>query len=223
MFPDGESGPLTDQPLDLDSVVSSMEIVWYAAMSMDGRIASADESLGFLETAPGSADDFDDFIAGVDAVLVGTATLRWLVAEGAGWPHDDLPTWLVSHDEALAESVRPTRALLVRVSGDLAPVLEGMEAGGCRRVWLAGGRVGARSPGWCSHSTDSNEVVATIAPTALGSGPALFDASALPQRSFDLADLSPNRTGRPPAVGSTQAGLVRATTLSPGPMCRNGP
>ena len=30
-----------------------MEIVWYTAMSMDGRIASADDSLGFLETAPG--------------------------------------------------------------------------------------------------------------------------------------------------------------------------
>ena len=69
-----ESGRFTGQPLD--SVASSMEIVWYTAMSMDGRIASADDSLGFLETAPGSGDDFDDFIAGVDAVLVGAATLR---------------------------------------------------------------------------------------------------------------------------------------------------
>jgi riboflavin biosynthesis pyrimidine reductase len=162
-----------------------MEIVWYTAMSMDGRIASADESLGFLETAPGSGDDFDDFIAGVDAVLVGAATLRWLVAEGAGWPHDDLPTWLVSHVEALAESVRPTRAPLVRVSGDLAPALEGMEAGGCRRVWLAGGGSVA---GQVLALDRLDEVVATIAPTALGSGPALFDALALPQRTFDLVD-----------------------------------
>ena len=162
-----------------------MEIVWYTAMSMDGRIASADDSLSFLETAPGSADDFEELIAGVDAVLVGAATLRWLVAEGAGWPHDDLPTWLVSHDEALAESVRPTRAPLVRVSGDLAPVLEGMEAGGCRRVWLAGG---GSIAGQVLALDRLDEVIATIAPTALGCGPALFDAPALPQRTFDLAD-----------------------------------
>jgi len=162
-----------------------MEIVWYTAMSMDGRIASADDSLAFLDTAPGSADDFDAFIAGVDAVLVGAATLRWLLAEGAGWPHDDLPTWLVSHVEALAESVRPTRAPLVRVSGDLAPVLAGMEANGCRRVWLAGGGSVA---GQVLALDRLDEVVATVAPTALGSGPALFDAAALPQRTFDLVE-----------------------------------
>ena len=162
-----------------------MQIVWYTAMSMDGRIASADGSLDFLETAPGSAHDFETFIAGVDAVLVGASTLRWLVAEGAGWPHDDLPTWLVSHAEALAESVRPTRAPLVRVSGDLAPVLAGMEAGGCRRAWLAGGGSVA---GQVLTLDRLDEVVATIAPTALGSGPALFDAPALPQRNFDLVD-----------------------------------
>lgn len=172
----------------VSGTASVMEIVWYTAMSMDGRIASAGDSLEFLDTAPGSANDFDAFIAGVDAVLVGAATLRWLVAQGAGWPHDDLPTWLVSHDEALAESVRPTRAPLVRVSGDLAPVLDGMEASGCRRVWLAGGGSVA---GQVLGLDRLDEVIATIAPTALGAGPALFDAPGLPLRTFDLVECRP--------------------------------
>src|SRR5262245_12751699 len=117
-----------------------MEIVWYTAMSMDGRIASADHSLDFLDSLAGSGPgDFDEFIAGLDSVLVGAGTLRWLVAGGHGWPHDDLPTWLVSHDEALAESVRPTRAPLVRMEGELGPVVADMEKSGCRRAWLAGG------------------------------------------------------------------------------------
>ncbi len=81
--------------------LSGLEIVWYTAMSMDGRIASADHSLEFLDLVPGpGANDFDEFIATVDGVLLGATTLRWLVRHGHGWPHDDLRTWLVSHDEA---------------------------------------------------------------------------------------------------------------------------
>ena len=166
-----------------------MEIIWYTAMSMDGRIASAKHDLDFLETVAGSdAQDFASFIADIDAVLVGAATLRWLVANGHAWPHDDLPTWLVSHDEALAESVRPTRAPLVRVAGDLLPAIDAIEQGGHRRVWLAGGGSVA---GQVLALNRLDQVIATIAPTALGSGPALFDAPVLPRRKFDLVECRP--------------------------------
>jgi riboflavin biosynthesis pyrimidine reductase len=163
-----------------------VEIIWYTAMSMDGRIASADNDLDFLETiTDAGADDFATFIAGVDAVLIGATTLRWLIGEGHGWPHDDLPTWLVSHDESLAESVRPTRAALVRVAGDLTPAIEAMERAGHRRAWLAGGGSVAAQ---LLALDRLDEVIATVAPTALGSGPSLFDADELPRRTFELAE-----------------------------------
>ena len=132
---------------------------------MDGRIASADHSLEFLDAMPGQGpDDFDDFIAGVDGVLLGAETLRWLVRHGHRWPHDDLPTWLVSHDEELAESVRPTRAPLVRVAGGLQGAIELMERSGRRRVWLAGAveqrRAGAerRRGDRCDHLVETVEL-----------------------------------------------------------------
>jgi riboflavin biosynthesis pyrimidine reductase len=153
-------------------------------MSMDGRIASADDSLDFLDTVTGS-DDFTRFIADVDAVLVGAGTLRWLVAGGHGWPHDDLPTWLVSNDEELAESVRPTRKPLTRVAGELAPALDAIEAAGHRRVWLAGGGSVAAQ---VLELDRLDEVIVTIAPTAVGAGPALFDAFGLPPRTFELVE-----------------------------------
>ena len=163
-----------------------MELVWYTAMSMDGRIASADHSLEFLDMISGpGANDFDAFIASVDGVLVGAETLRWLVHHGHGWPHDDLPTWLVSHDEALAESVRPTRAPLVRVAGGLMGAIEMMEQSGRRRVWVAGGGSVAAQ---VLELDRLDEVIATVAPTALGSGPALFDGVRLPPRTFDLIE-----------------------------------
>jgi riboflavin biosynthesis pyrimidine reductase len=163
-----------------------MEVVWYTAMSMDGRIASADHSLEFLDVISGpGANDFDEFIAGVDGVLLGAQTLRWLMRHGHGWPHDDLPTWLVSHDEALAESVRPTRAPFVRFAGDLMGAIEKMEQSGRRRVWLAGGGSVAAQ---VLELDRLDEVIATVAPTVLGSGPALFDGSGLSRRTFDLVE-----------------------------------
>jgi riboflavin biosynthesis pyrimidine reductase len=163
-----------------------MEIVWYTAMSMDGRIASADGSLDFLDvlSEPGG-NDFGEFIAGVDGVLVGASTLRWLIAHGHGWPHDDLPTWLVSHDAELADSVRPTRAPLRRVEGDLMPAIGEIEQGGLGRVWLAGGGSVA---GQVLELDRLDEVIATVAPTVLGLGPALFDGLALPLRTFELVE-----------------------------------
>ena len=118
-------------------------------------------------------------------MLLGAATLRWLVGHGHGWPHDDLPTWLVSHDEALAESVRPTRAPLVRVAGDLTAAIEAMEESGRRRVWLAGGGSIAAQ---VLELDRLDEVIATVAPTALGAGPALFDGRSLPPLSFELIE-----------------------------------
>jgi riboflavin biosynthesis pyrimidine reductase len=163
-----------------------MDVVWYTGMSMDGRISSADDSLDFLDAVTGSdPDDFSTFIAHIDAVLVGAGTLRWLVSGGHGWPHDDLPTWLVSHDEVLAQSVRPTRTPLTRVSGGLGPVLDAIEAAGHRRVWLAGG---GSIAGQVLRLDRLDEVIVTIAPTVLGSGPALFDGSALPLHRFELVE-----------------------------------
>jgi riboflavin biosynthesis pyrimidine reductase len=162
-----------------------VEIVWYTAMSMDGRIASADHSLDFLDVLTGGGGDFHDFIADVDGVLVGASTLRWLVAGGHGWPHDDLPAWLVSHDAGLADSVQPTRTPLTRVEGDLTPALDEMEQQGLRRIWLAGGGSVAAQ---VLELDRLDEVIATVAPTALGAGPALFDAPALTLRTFELVE-----------------------------------
>jgi riboflavin biosynthesis pyrimidine reductase len=65
------------------------------------------------------------------------------------------------------------------------PVIDAIEDGGHRRVWLAGGGSVAAQ---VLALDRLDEVIATIAPTALGSGPALFDLDALPRRTFDLVE-----------------------------------
>jgi len=165
-----------------------MQVIWYTAMSMDGRIASADADLGFLDsigTQEGSPNEFPLFLQSLDAILVGASTLRWLLDGGHGWPHDDLPTWVATHDAALLARVGPTRARMRQVEGDLGKAFIEMEAAGHARVWLAGG---GEVAGQALALDRVEEIIVTVAPTVLGAGPALFDRKALPPRRFRLAE-----------------------------------
>lgn len=172
-----------------------MKVTWYTAMSMDGRIAGQANDLSFLDTVGGEEADggglgFTEFIATVDAIVVGATTMRWLLDGGHGWPHDDLPTWLLSHDAGLPERIGTTRAPLHRHEGDVAAVFDAIEREGREHLWLCGGGdVAAQA----LAADRVDRVVATIAPAVLGSGPALFDGNDLPRRAFRLTDLV--RTG----------------------------
>jgi riboflavin biosynthesis pyrimidine reductase len=166
-----------------------MQVVWYTAMSMDGRIADAADDLSFLDTigdrGEQGGDEFASFLEGVDAVVVGAGTLRWLLRSGHGWPHDDLPTWLVSHDRSLLEQIGKTRSPVRLADGDLAEMFADIEEAGHRRIWLSGGGDVA---GQALAAGRIDEVVATVAPTVLGNGPALFDGRALPRLRFRLVE-----------------------------------
>jgi riboflavin biosynthesis pyrimidine reductase len=165
-----------------------MHVIWYTAMSMDGRIADAQGSLEFLTTIgsrAGGEDEFSSFLATIDAVLVGAGTLRWLLHHGHGWPHDDLPTWLVSHDDTLVSQIGATRAPFRRVEGPLAQAFDEMATAGHDRVWLCGG---GDIAGQTLAIDRLDEVLITVAPTALGAGPALFDGAGLPRRRFRLVE-----------------------------------
>lgn len=168
-----------------------MHVVWYTAASIDGRIADPRHSLDFLDSigrGDDREDDFPAFLASINAVLVGAATLRWLLRGGHGWPHDDLPTWLVSHDADLVRQAGVSRAPFQRVEGPLDSAFEQMGTAGHERVWLCGGGAVAAQ----SLELDRiDEIVVTIAPTALGAGPSLFDGDQVQWRRFRLAECRP--------------------------------
>ncbi|MDR3470449.1 MAG: dihydrofolate reductase family protein [Devosia sp.] len=166
-----------------------MKIVWRTATSMDGRIASAWESLDFLEAiedAAATTADFPDFLRSIDSIIVGGATLRWLIRGGHGWPHGDIPTWLVSRDQTLERQVGLTAAPFRRIEGDPIGLIDAMEAEGRQRAWLAGG---GNIAGQLLAIDRIDEVEATIAPVALGAGPSLFGEQPLALRQFELAEV----------------------------------
>jgi dihydrofolate reductase len=170
-----------------------VEVVWYTAASIDGRIADGNDSLEFLQLIgerEGSESEFDDFISGIDALVMGAATQRWLVREGHALPYRGLPIWLLTHDAALAGAAAAAdpETPVHHVHGDVVPVLDEIAAAGHRRVWLCGG---GDIAGQVLAADRLDEVIVTVAPAVLGAGPSLFDGVDLPQRRFKLAECVP--------------------------------
>lgn len=114
---------------------------YYVAQSLDGFIADEHDGLDWLLSFGFEAfqASYDRFFAGVGAIVMGAATLRFLIASGEPWPYPSLPTWVLTH-----------RPLPVIEGADLRPVAddparvaaEARAAAGDRAVWVVGG--GAR-------------------------------------------------------------------------------
>jgi len=111
--------------------------IWHChiAVSLDGRIARPDGSVDDWLAADYPAEDFgfDNFLAGVDAILMGRGTYDAIRGFG-DWPYPGKST-LVATTRPLDN---PPGGVEAR-SGDLAVVAAELEARGCRRVWIEGG------------------------------------------------------------------------------------
>ena len=155
-------------------------VVYYAALSLDGRIAGPDHDLSFLQTLDGG-NDYLDFYAGVDSLIMGARTWDFMVAHGS-WPYADKPTWIVTHAEELAAI---EGAVVETYAGDLAELVSRIGARGYEHTWLVGGGDVA---GQLLDADVLDELILTVAPTVVGQGPALADGE-FPLRQFTLADV----------------------------------
>jgi dihydrofolate reductase len=160
-------------------------LVYYAAMSLDGRIAGPAHDLSFLQTLDGG-NDYEDFFAGVDSLILGARTWDFMVAHGS-WPYGDKPTWIVTH----AEELGPLDGAVVETyAGDLAELARRIRHRGCERTWLVGG---GDLAGQLLAADLLDELILTVAPTLVGRGPTLADGD-FPLRRFELTEVA--RHGR---------------------------
>ena len=160
-------------------------VVYYAAMSLDGRISGPDHDLSFLQTLSSGPEggDYASFYAGVDSLIMGARTWDFMVRHGS-WPYTDKPTWIVTHADSLAPlaGAEPVE----RFAGDLADLAELISARELRRTWLIGG---GDLAGQMLAADRLDELVLSVAPTLVGRGPALADGE-FPLREFELVELA---------------------------------
>lgn len=121
-----------------------MKTQYYTATSLDGYIATEDDSLDWLFPL-GDINDtsYPEFIAQVGALAMGASTYLWMVrhaekvaqSTGSAWPYAQ-PTWVFTH-----RSLPPIAGADVRfVQGDVRPVhAEMARAAAGRNVWIVGG------------------------------------------------------------------------------------
>jgi dihydrofolate reductase len=151
---------------------------YYTATTLDGFIADPDNSLEWLFTRDQDRDgplNYDEFIAGVGALAMGSTTYEWILDhEFAGkdpadwkWPYD-IPCWVFTHRQLQVVPGAPIEF----TSADVRAVHEQMaDAAGGRNVWIAGG---GDLAGQFADAGLLDEVIVYIAPVTLGAGAPLL-------------------------------------------------
>lgn len=121
-----------------------MKTIYYAAASLDGFIATEDDSLDWL-FALGTLNDssYPEFISGVGALAMGSTTYEWMLRNadnvaaqaGSAWPYSQ-PAWIFSSRKLPAIPGADIRF----VSGDVRQAHAEMRAtAGTKNLWIVGG------------------------------------------------------------------------------------
>lgn len=153
-----------------------MRTQYYTATSLDGFIATEDDSIDWLfPLGELGASSYPEFIASVGALAMGSTTYEWMlrhadkVAEetGSPWPYDQ-PAWVFSTRPHAAVEGADIRF----VSGDVRAVHADMvAAAGGRNVWIVGG---GDLAGQFHDAGLLDELIVQVGSVTLGKGRPLF-------------------------------------------------
>ncbi len=175
-----------------------MRFQYYTATSLDGFIAGADDDLDWLTnySPPDPPPDlkrdtgsYDDFYAGVGALIMGSSTYEWVLAHADSWPYPDKPAWVLSSRDLPSPKgdadVRIVAAEVAELRDELAA------AAGAQNLWIVGG-----GPVVSQFAAAGllDDVIVTVVPVALGAGKPLF-AEPLPDGPMKLVEAQPSPTG----------------------------
>lgn len=135
----------------------------FVAMSRDGFIAGPDDDLSWLPDGHAGEDyGYEQFMAGVGAILMGRRTYDVVEGFGTGWPYGDTPV-LVATTRPLAP-IEPTVRAVSGTAGEM--LAEARAAAGEGDVYVDGGRL-------IQQLVDVrlvDELIVTVIPVDLGEG-----------------------------------------------------
>jgi dihydrofolate reductase len=152
-----------------------MGLVYFTASSLDGFVVDEADSLDWLTSRDVDARGpfgYEAFAKSVGALVMGSATYEWILANQPGeWPYEQ-PSWvLTSRPRIVAEG-----HLVQTFDGDVGELYPRLVAAAADRdVWLVGG--GAAAVQFVAAGL-VDELIVSYAPCTLGQG-----ARLLPTRS----------------------------------------
>jgi dihydrofolate reductase len=157
-------------------VVKVMKTQYFTASSLDGFIATEDDSLEWLFPLADIHDSsYPDFIAGIGALAMGSATYEWIVRNsdkvaaetGSTWPYTQ-PAWIFT--SRILPAIEGSNIKFVK--GDVRQIHNEMRvAAGDKNIWIVGG---GDLAGQFYDEGLLDELIIQIGSVTLGRGKQLF-------------------------------------------------
>ena len=107
----------------------------FVGTSLDGFIARPNGAFDFLDAAGNEPHGYEEFMASVDALIIGRHTFDTVLGLG-GWTYGTKPVFVLSTRPLPPV---PQGAVVERLAGDPAAIVEQLEARGVRHAYVDGG------------------------------------------------------------------------------------
>ena len=107
----------------------------FVGTSVDGFMARSDGALDFLPPGGGEPHGYDEFIASVDALVIGRNTYEIVLAFDE-WPYGDKAVFVLS-SKPLRDA--PAGAVVERLSGEAGDIVSQLAARGYEHLYIDGG------------------------------------------------------------------------------------
>ncbi|UII56111.1 dihydrofolate reductase family protein [Cytobacillus spongiae] len=143
------------------------KIQLFIAMSLDGYIATKEDSLDWLFSVEGEGDNgYSSFYEGIDTIIMGKRTYDWVMKEMKGeFPYQNKKCFVFSR------SPHPHTEFVQFQSGNVTEFVHTLKQSEGKGIWIVGG-------GEVLHTFLKeklvDEMIVTIAPVILGEGIPLF-------------------------------------------------
>lgn len=150
---------------------TNRHLVLFIATSLDGYIATKEESLEWLFNVEGEGDNgYSEFYETVDTIIMGKKTYDWIMKQELGeFPYPNKECFVFSRSSIVdTENVK-------FVQGDIVSFTNNLKEQKGKNIWIVGG---GELLYYFLKEKLVDELIITVAPTIIGKGIPLFKEGA---------------------------------------------
>ncbi|WP_366248449.1 dihydrofolate reductase family protein [Terribacillus aidingensis] len=141
-------------------------LILFIAASLDGYIATKEDSLDWLFAVEGEGDNgYSEFYETVDTVIMGKKTYDWVIDNIEEFPYQNKACYVFTRSD-----IKDTEHVQF-VQGDIARFTNQLKQQDGRNIWIVGG--GELLSSFIEEQL-IDEMILTIAPVVIGNGIPLF-------------------------------------------------
>lgn len=147
-------------------------------MSLDGYIATKDNSLEFISMVEQEGEDYgyNDFVKSIDAVIIGRKTYEKVIEMGYEYPHTDKDVYIVTR------TAKPSIGNFKFYSDDLSRLVNHLRSQPGKNIYCDGGSEIANE---LIKNNLVDEFIISVIPILLGDGIKLFN-DGRPKQTLEL-------------------------------------